>query len=231
MDNRNEKKIIIYLIIIALILVYFSFFFIHDIVDRGRIEDTASGTITPPDNDVQGETTDKDNQGKPDSSGKDDNDKDSNDDGYIVDNRDRFKVLQGQTEWSELKELDIFKNSYFEDKSIIAPGVKGNYSFTVENESDSNFIYNIVFTEENPYAINMVYKVKVNGQYVLGNDNNWVKQGVLSRSNLLLNAQSNDLYTIEWKWEDNYNDTQIGETEGAYYKMYIKVDAEQVVAE
>lgn len=233
MDNRNEKKIIIYLIIAALILIYISFFFIHDIVDRGRIQDTASGTITSPDNGVLDENIDKDNKpGKDHGQKPDDSDKDEDqDDGYIVDNSDRFKVLQGQTEFKDLKELDIFKNSYFKDESIIAPGVQGSYNFTVENESDTNFIYNVTFTEENPYQINMVFKVKVNGEYVLGNEKNWVKHGDLSRSNLLLNAKSNDLYTIEWKWQDNYNDTQIGETDGAYYKMYINVDAEQIVEE
>lgn len=227
MENRNEKKIVIYLIIIALVLLYVSFFFIHDIVDRVKINDTATGTIVSPDDNVLGESTDKENNAKPDGEGnKDDSEEDN-----IVDNSDRFKVLQGETQWSELKELDIFKNSYFNDKSIIAPGVQGKYNFTVENESDSKFIYNIKFTEENPYKVNMVYKVKVNGNYVLGNNENWVKHSDLSRSNLLLNEKTKDLYTIEWKWEDNYNDTQIGETEGAYYKMHIKVDAEQIVEE
>lgn len=228
MNNRNEKKIIIFLIIISLLLIYISFFFIHDIVDRGKIKDTATGTITFPDNDVMGESTDKNNNGKVDKDNEDDND---NDNEYIVDNSDRFKVLQGQTEWSELKELDIFKNSYFHNETIIAPGVQGIYSFTVENESDCGFIYNIRFNEENPYSINMVFKLKVNGQYVFGNETTWVRADKLSRSNLYLDADLNDLYTIEWKWQDNYNDTEIGKTKEAYYKMYIKVDAEQILEE
>lgn len=216
MDNRNEKKIIIYLIIISLGLIYYSLFFIHDIVDRGRIKDTVTGTIMPPDNNVEGESIDKENNGKIEGE-------------YVIDNSDRFKVVQGEKQWSELKELDMFKNSYFEDKSIIAPGVQGSYSFTVENESESKFIYNILFTEENPYEINMVFKLKLNGEYILGNEQTWIKASELNRSNILLGAKANDIYTVEWKWQDNYNDTEIGKTEGAYYKMYIKVNAEQII--
>lgn len=225
MDNRNEKKIIIYLIIISLGLIYFSLFFIHDIVDRGRIKDTATGTIMPPDNNVEGESIDKGNNGG--SVDKENNGK--LDEEYVIDNSDRFKVLQGETEWSKLKELDLFNNSYFEDKSIIAPGVQGSYSFTVENESESKFIYDMVFTEENPYEINMVFKLKLNGEYVLGNEQQWIKASELKRSNVFLGAKVSNIYTVEWKWEDNYNDTEIGETEGAYYKMYIKVNAEQII--
>ena len=209
-DNTNEKKIIIYLIIISLILIYIALFFIHYIVDRGKITGTVPGTVTPPDNGVL----------------------DENVDNVIVDNTNRFKVKQGETEFSELKELDVFNNNYFEDKSIIAPGVQGSYSFTVENESESRFNYDITFTEENPYNINMVFKVKINGEYVLGNEENWVKGADLSRKDLLLNARTNDVYTIEWRWEDTDYDTPIGEAGGpggAYYKMYIQVNAEQII--
>lgn len=211
-NNRNEKKVITYLIIISLILIYISFFFIHNIIDRGRIQNNASTTIPQPDNDVQGETIDKEN--------------------IIVDNSDRFKIKQGETEFNEIKELDIFNNNHFEDKSIIAPGVEGDYSFTVENESESKFNYDITFTEENPYNVNMVYKVKVNGEYVLGNENNWVKGANLSRKDLFLNARTNDIYTIEWRWEDTDYDTEIGVLGGpggAYYKMYINIVAEQII--
>lgn len=222
-DNKNEKKVIIYLIIIAIILIYFALFFIHYIVDKGKIKDTISTEIQYPDNTVQGEHDDKPGQG----------DNQNN----IVDNSDRFKVVQPtkdengniiDKEWNELKELDIFKNSYFHDESIIAPGVKGSYNFTVENESENDFNYNVTFTEENKYNINMVYKLKVNGEYVVGDANNWVKYDQLNRAEILLKARNIDLYTIEWKWEDAENDTQIGQTEGAYYKMFIKVVATQI---
>lgn len=227
-DNKNEKKIIIYLLTITLILIYFSWFFIHNIVDRGRLQDTASGTVTFLGNEVQGDSNDKDNENNTDTN-KGDSNKD--DDGYVVDNSDRFKVVQVSTgePWSALKELDIFKNSYFEDKSIIAPGVHGKYNFTIENETESRFNYDIKFTENNPYNVNMVFKLKINGEYVVGNESTWGKFAELSRTNLYISSKSNDIYTIEWKWEDAKNDTEVGETEGAYYKAHIEVKATQII--
>ena len=199
-DNTKEKKNIIYLIIIFLILSYIAIFFIHDIVDKGNGADSSTSIVPNPD--------------------------------IVVDNSARFKIKQGEVEFNELKELDIFKNKYFEDRSIIAPGVHGDYSFTVENESESVFRYNIAFAEENPYKINMVFKLKVNGEYVVGNEKNWVQGGNFFRTELILNAKSKDIYTVEWKWEDTDHDTEIGEQGGpggAYYKMNVKAMAEQVI--
>ena len=234
-NNKNEKKILIYLIIIAIILIYIALFFIHYIVDKGKIKDTVSTTIPSPDNTVLGEDDDKTHKpGKDDKGDKDDKDEDED---VIIDNSDRFRVTevskdnQGNettTDWKELKELDIFNNKYFEDKSIIAPGVSGSYSFTVENESLSKFLYDIDFTDENIYNINMVFKLKVDGEYVAGNEKTWVKSNQLNRVKIPLNTYDIHVYTVEWKWEDAENDTQIGETEGAYYKMYIEVVGEQV---
>ena len=219
-NNKNEKKIIIYLITIAIILIYIALFFINYIIDKGKIKDTVSTTIPSPDNTVMGEEDDDD------------------DEDIIIDNSDRFRVTQVSkdnqgnettTDWNELKELDIFNNKYFEDKSIIAPGVSGSYSFTVENESTSKFLYNIDFTDENKYDINMVFKLKVDGKYVAGNEKTWVKSNQLNMVEIPLNTYEIHVYTVEWKWEDAENDTQIGETDGAYYKMFIDVLATQVV--
>lgn len=238
-DNINEKMIIICLIIISLMLLFASFFFIHDIKDRGRIENDASTSIPEPDNDVLGETTDKDENGEitdKDENGettdKDENGEITDDENIIIDNSDRFKVKQDEKEFNELKEIDVFKNKYFNYSPIIAPGVEGEYNFTVENEGESNFIYDIAFSEENPHKINMVYKLKLNGKYVLGNENDWVKGRDLSRKGSLLKSRANDIYTVEWRWEDTNYDTEIGEQggeNGAYYKLHINVVAEQDV--
>lgn len=200
--NMKEKNIIIFLLVNSLILIYFSLFFIHNITDRRAIKNTQSVAITYPSNnisneidngygnvtsiegntiDTEGNTTniggnivnsagDVTNIGN--ITGIEDN---------IVNNSDRFKVLQGTKEWSELKSLDIFKNSYFHDKSIIAPGVHGNYSFTVENYTEMAMEYNVDFYEENIYNVNMVYKLKLNGSYIAGNEENWVKYEHLTR--------------------------------------------------
>ena len=251
--NIKEKKIIIYLIILSLVLMYFSLFFIHYITSRGTIKNTQSITITYPDNNnienndaensypenvIENTSSEANNEedGNNDVNNNgnitdeeeniaDNNGNITDDEENIVDNNDRFRVLQGTQEWSKIKELDIFKNTYYNDKAIIAPGVYGNYNFTVENYGDVPMEYNIAFNEENTHNINMVYKLKLNGSYIAGNENNWVKYEDLAQEKLILNALVNDIFTIEWKWEDNYNDTQIGEEQGANYKLEIKVNA------
>lgn len=241
MDNKRENKIIIYIIIISIILIYIALLFVHSIIDRGKLKNTVSAGVNYPGGEIQGEETNNnnnkgntqgDNQNNtPNNNQTGTNGDDKNQDGKteepgdVVDNHDRFRVLQGNKEWSELKELDIFNNSYFKDESIIAPGISGKYSFTVENTRSKTCIYDMSFTEENIYNINMLYKLKLNGKYINGDENNWVKYSELSKTNLTIESQKTDVYTIEWKWQDNDNDTEIGETDGAYYKMHIKVVA------
>jgi len=256
-NNKKEKIVIIALIVILLLLVYYALFHINNIVDKGKIKDTISSLIPNPDNSVLGEEEDNSNNqqngGTGDGSGSEggtgngsgsqggtgdgsgsqggigDGSGSEEDDDIIVDNTARFKVLQGTEQWGDMKQIDIFKNEYFNNNSIIAPGVSGKYNFTVENTSDSKFEYDLVFLEENPYKINMVYKLKVNGKYVVGNETEWVSYEKMNRAKVMLNATNTDLYTIEWKWEDAPNDTEIGQTEGANYKMNIRINATQVV--
>ena len=226
-SNRSQKKQIIYLIIAALILLYVSLFFIHNIIDRGQIKDTESGTIIFPGkidtDDINNQTNNNTNNNGNNNNG---NNNGGNNGGKIVDNSDRIKVKQyGTQPFEELKELDMFRNFYFHDEAIIAPGVKGSYNFTVENDTINNYKYNITFTEENPYKVNMVYKMKLNGEYIVGSATEWKRHEDFTKYELPLNSPTVDLYEIEWKWEDTDYDTEIGETPGAYYKMHVDVQA------
>lgn len=245
-ENYNsvkvEKNIIVVLIILTLILMWFSTFFIHDIIEKGTLKDTKSVAIT------ENEKNDNDNNNKDNSNNGDNsnNDKNNNSNGNnnnsnnnsnsdikdsddnIVDNNDRFKVLEGTKQWSELKELDMFSNSYFPGEKKIAPGVNGSYSFTIENYAKYTMKYDINFVEDNPYNVNMAFKLKLNGKYIAGNENTWVMSSEIDQKSVEINSMKNDIYTIEWKWKDSENDTKIGETDGAYYKMNVSVHAEQV---
>lgn len=261
----NEKKIIIYLIILSLVLLYYSLFFIHNLNFRGVIKDTQLVEIRYPQNNnemgnsidinnsqsntianiiVDNNTTNSitnnnitngnlsnntnNNIGNGNSSNNVNNNTGNGDinnpGGNIVDNKDRFKILQGTESWKDLKSLNIFNNCYFNDNSIIAPGISGEYNFTVENYKDTKMKYNLNFIEQNIYNINMVYKLKLNGSYIAGNEREFVKCNELNKENLLINANTNDVFTIEWKWLDNKNDTQIGKIEGANYRMQITLN-------
>lgn len=210
MNKRKQKKIVVYAITIFVIFIYIASLFIHCIIDRGKIKDTNSTEIIYPDNNVQGVEDENNN----------------NNDGEIVDNKDRIRILQnGQTDWNELKELDIFNNNYFHDEAIIAPGVQGSYNYTIENISEKSCIYEIKYVPENKYNVNMMYKLKKNGKYIAGNENTWVTYDKMNVQNEVLTGNSKDIYTIEWKWIDTDYDTEIGETPGADYKMFISVYA------
>lgn len=213
MNKRKQKKIVVYAITIFIIFIYIAALFIHCIIDRGKIKYTNSTEIVYPDNNVQG-VEDENNNG------------DNGNNGEIVDNKDRIVVMQdGKTDWNELKELDIFNNAFFNDEAIIAPGVHGSYNYTIENISTKTCIYDTTYTLENKYNINMQYKQKRNGQYIAGDENTWVTYDKLDVQKVLLNGNSKDIYTIEWKWIDTDYDTEIGETPGADYKMFISVYA------
>ena len=219
-DNFQEKRVIVYLIIFAILLMYFSIFFMHDIADREMLKDTKSPTIIDPGNN-NNNNNNNNNQNNNDENGGNN---------LVVDNTDRFRILEGAKQWSELKELSIFSNT--NDSHVvsnkIAPGVSGDYNFTVENYCSFAMKYDISFTEENPYAVNMKFKIKLNGNYVAGNESTWVSCAEISQSDRIINSNAKDIYTIEWKWIDASNDTEVGKTDGANYKLHVKAYAEEV---
>ena len=220
-NNMLEKKIIVDLIILTIILIFISLFFVYDIVDRGTINKSQTTTVVYPE---------KDNN--PDNNPDDDNT-------YTYSNgtttnivETRLQIFQGTKQWSELKELDIFnKSAIHVVENKIAPGVDGTYTYTVENNGDVSMLYNMDYIEENPYNIDMVYKLKINGSYVAGNDETWVDIDQLKQTGLKIRKNTTDVFVVYWKWQDAENDTEIGKTEGANYKLNIKADAEAITNE
>ena len=219
-NNLFEKKIIIDFIIITIILIFISLFFVYDIVDRGTINSSQTAVIEYPNDIVVEENT-------PDNNTSNNTENTTSNNSKIVDSKARLRIFQGTKEWNELKELDIFKNDALHvTDNKIAPDVQGTYTYTVENERDENMKYNMEYTDVNPYNINMVYKLKVNGKYVAGNDETWVKVNDLNQNSIKIKAKTTDVYTLDWKWEGSENDTEIGKTDGANYKIRIKSYAE-----
>lgn len=228
-NNNYGKKTIVYLITIALIFIFIALFFIGHIVDRAEKRISDNGDINYPQNNTINEIID---ERIINTLPSDNNNSRVIDDNIVtpkekeepvVDYSDRIKVKENQAEFDDLKELHIFENKYFNDRSIIAPGISGTYYFTVENDTKSNWLYNVNFKEQNDYNVNMVYKIKLNGAYIFGDENSWYKNSDFSKLDLPLHSNTIDLYTVEWKWEDTDYDTQIGQTEGANYKLSVNV--------
>ena len=82
------------------------------------------------------------------------------------------------------------------------------------------------------YDLNLQYRLRKNGNYVIGNDDRWVGVDELKTAFSKLNGNSNDRYVLDWKWEYEGNrddiDTLIGENMNDTYQLNIKFYFEQV---
>ena len=79
--------------------------------------------------------------------------------------------------------------------------------------------------EDNEYHVNIKYKLKKNGEYIIG-QNGWVYYDEINLQEVKLAAKATDSFTLEWSWvsENNEQDTKIGlMEERAEYILSIKV--------
>ena len=141
-----------------------------------------------------------------------------NGDYFDIDNV--FIVTDDDLTWGQETSLNIFDNKFYGTNKI-APGVYGAYKFDVRNLSDYRIRYSINFSEDNDYKINLMYRLSKNGEYL--NEN---YQDVTNLENVIINSNDIDEYVLEWKWVDNYNDTEIGENaENVIYILNIEINA------
>ncbi len=137
-----------------------------------------------------------------------------------------FIVKDNYTIWSN-KRLRIFSNQAYEYFSKIAPGVSNSYDFVIKNNNDFPVLVDISMKEVNPYSINMEYKLRSENSFLAGSSFKYVSVNKLSQKNIYLKAHSSKLYSLDWKWIDSYNDTEIGEAVDANYKLLVYVGANQ----
>lgn len=177
---------------------------INDVVISNKIDDDAINNQT--------NTTDKNNTNE-----------ENNNSGHITDSTYE-KIISVKANGKELyeeSELDIFKNSQFGNKNIIAPGSTGEYKFIIENLYDSSILCNTIFEEENEKNINLVYKIKLDGQYLNGEDQ-WKRIEDIKMENIRIDK--NATCSLMWYWEDSENDTEIGlSSEEVKYKLKLKI--------
>ena len=137
-----------------------------------------------------------------------------------------FIVEDNYTIWSN-KRLRIFSNQAYEYFSKIAPGVSNSYDFVIKNNNDFPVLVDISMKEVNPYSINMEYKLRSENSFLAGSSFKYVSVKKLSQKNIYLKAHSSKLYSLDWKWIDSDNDTEIGEAVNANYKLLVYVGANQ----
>lgn len=118
--------------------------------------------------------------------------------------------------------LDIFNNN----SQKIAPGMFGIYYFKVYNLSNIDIKYHINYKDLNNYNIDLKYRLKRNGEYMI--DNKWKNINELSTSLIYLKQGKSDNYSLEWKWFDNDDvDSYIGENMISKYLINISINLEQ----
>lgn len=131
-------------------------------------------------------------------------------------------IFDNYQTWSN-KELRIFSNPAFEYRNVIAPGSSNSYSFVIRNSNDFDVMIDIGFSEANIKNINMNYKLKSDMNYLIGSEDSYVKIKNKKITNIKLAAKSQQSYTLEWKWIDSDNDTQIGFDASSVYKLSILI--------
>ena len=124
--------------------------------------------------------------------------------------------------------LNIFNNEKFNNEAMIAPSSYGKYYFYISNVSNKRVKYDIVFSDKMTNKINMKYKLKIDGVYIRGNENEYISIDELNIDNINLMKDSTNSFVLEWYWEDDdINDTYIGELkEKQYYKLNLKVNGD-----
>ena len=75
--------------------------------------------------------------------------------------------------WDDMENIPVFMNEVFGD-TVIAPGQDGTYAFTFENRNDNALVFSFTFTEANDYGIDITYRLKRDGAYIVGADGNYV---------------------------------------------------------
>ena len=78
-------------------------------------------------------------------------------------------------------------------------------------------------TDKNTEDINMKYRLKMNNVYVIGTENSYVTIDEMKLDNIYVLKNSQELYTLEWKWEDSNNDSEIAKDGLATYTIYLDI--------
>ena len=141
----------------------------------------------------------------------------------VIEVKDNYGVW---TDNDVVNETNVF-SEIIDTKKYVAPYDMGIYEFEVVNKTKNGVTYRLYFEETNKDKINIKYKLKKNGEYVVGGSK-WVYYNEVDLSEQILAYKASDKYELEWSWvsENDELDTKIGtQKERATYKLTINVIA------
>lgn len=135
-------------------------------------------------------------------------------------------VFDQNTTFSANQPLDIFGHkSRWTLNNKIAPGTQNSYKFVIKNSNDFDIKYDLEILETNKYNVNMKYRLKENDLYIVGDEDDWVTTDELMQKDIKMEGDSYKEYTLDWKWFENENDTDIGKNIEADYELSIALYA------
>ena len=141
----------------------------------------------------------------------------------VNDDDEELIVRDKDVRWSGSTSARIFSNSMYKLDNKIAPESSNTYQFVVKNGTKYDLKYVIEFVEDNPYNINMKYKLKKNDAYIV---DHYISLSELNISPAILSQNGRDTYYLEWKWVSSDNDTEIGTNPNSTYNLKIVIKAE-----
>ena len=226
MDNRKKK--IIDIIVKVVLIIIIIILLIHNCVLSRKNNDERQTTGNVEIIEIVCEVEGTCEEEKHDNGNKENNNNNGNNNGNnnqgTQEDEPGLIVYDKKVTWKGNTEAKIFANSMYTFKDKIAPETSNTYKFVVKNSTKYNLKYNVEFIETNPHNINMKYKLKKNNTYLI---DHYVSASELNISDILLNANSNDTFYLEWKWISSSNDTEVGEI-AANYGLKIDIKAESV---
>ncbi len=229
-NKKNKTDLIVKIILIIIIIILL----IHNCSLIGK-EKKNNGKIPTGNVDIIEIICDKENVCQSDSDKENseiDDDKENKSDNTIPASNEEpipeeeineLIVYDKEITWHDETPAKIFTNSMYELTDVIAPESSNTYQFVVKNGTEYNLKYKIDFIENNPYQINMKYKLKKNDTYII---DHYVSANELNVEDAFLNTKTNDTYYLEWKWISSNNDTAIGLDPNSQYELKIYIEAE-----
>lgn len=127
------------------------------------------------------------------------------------------------------------QNTRFVLKNMNRQYVTGQYSFTVSNISKEQKECQVIIVDENVFSIPLDIRIKKDGTYIVGSSTSWENTANYDSGSYLLDAKTENVYELEWKWdfeindELNSRDTVLGKharSEDEKYTLNIQVFAE-----
>lgn len=126
-----------------------------------------------------------------------------------------YQLTGSGSEWN----IDIDLPAAWGDAEgeLIAPGMRGEYRFTIRNGSPVDVTGVFLFEEDNKAGIDMRFRLRQNGELISSEE--FVPLDELELSSAYLSSDSTSAFVLEWYWSHNDPvDTWVGEN-GAYYAV------------